>query len=645
MQVETLTYAMLLDEQNRQVARGEMNPQTAANRATALRAFLRANHIAEADVVGSEMRTQYPRAVECLVLEQQAQGRSGRSLSNTRAALTPWKNAVIALDEIRAIANDAPTPFQVEVKNLIGNCPVKRVARQTGVPPDMLRGWLKGRKPQSVNVAHVRRIEHFFGLQRDSLVSLAGILNKSRGRTPIEDAAPIEYRSTLGERTQDQFWLRPSEASPLRRQWTELMSYKTDFAPDLERSEAGRWSFAPIPVVKPSPANWWMFLDGVEVPSAKSGWAKVAGYLGWLSLPQERGGAAIPVAELQTLAWLATPGYLKPFCEWVKKRGGKYTHGILEFFGLMGWMLRPGDGYLFQRPELLVTLPTRFHTKNWKDMCIEQYQACLKFKKSLRSLVRKGRNPFEPMSHIIELPDPLEAVADMVQRMRRDRPIASPTAEAIWSRDMFLIKLLTTNPLRLRNIATLCYSPKYKDGRKPDDRPALYQRTDGSWWIFVPKHLLKNRRGPAVHDYDAPVHASATLDLERYLFRHRNTLVRTPTELAFLVADKGGNFSDDHWMTRDSPEADASHFPSLYLSRRVMALTRKYLWRCDGIGTHAFRHIVATAILKSEDGDIKTAALVLNDRESTVEKHYAGIRSGDGAKRMGEILGAALSRM
>ncbi len=48
-----LTYSMLLEEQNRQVDHGEINPQTAANRASALRAFLRANHIAEVDVVGS----------------------------------------------------------------------------------------------------------------------------------------------------------------------------------------------------------------------------------------------------------------------------------------------------------------------------------------------------------------------------------------------------------------------------------------------------------------------------------------------------------------------------------------------------------------------------------------------------------------
>ncbi|MBA4232279.1 hypothetical protein D7S78_18740 [Ralstonia pickettii] len=120
--------------------------------------------------------------------------------------------------------------------------------------------------------------------------------------------------------------------------------------------------------------------------------------------------------------------------------------------------------------------------------------------------------------------------------------------------------------------------------------------------------------------------------------------MRNPTELVFLVAAKGNGYSGRSVDQTDS-SPDPKHFPSLYLSRRVHALTKRYLLRSDGIGPHSFRHIVATAILKSEDGDIKTAALVLNDRESTVEKHYSGMRSGDGVKRMGDLLGATLNRM
>lgn len=67
--------------------------------------------------------------------------------------------------------------------------------------------------------------------------------------------------------------------------------------------------------------------------------------------------------------------------------------------------------------------------------------------------------------------------------------------------------------------------------------------------------------------------------------------------------------------------------------------------RCAGINAHAFRHLVATSILKADGGDYKTAALVLNDRTQTVEKHYAGLRSNDGAERMGTLLKSQFNRM
>ena len=48
-----LTYADIFEKLNYFVSTQQLNEPTAANRATALRAFMRANHVPEADVVGS----------------------------------------------------------------------------------------------------------------------------------------------------------------------------------------------------------------------------------------------------------------------------------------------------------------------------------------------------------------------------------------------------------------------------------------------------------------------------------------------------------------------------------------------------------------------------------------------------------------
>jgi integrase len=189
---------------------------------------------------------------------------------------------------------------------------------------------------------------------------------------------------------------------------------------------------------------------------------------------------------------------------------------------------------------------------------------------------------------------------------------------------LVLIKLLSSNALRRRNLVYLTW--------RADDTGQLYRKADGSWWIRIPKQQFKNWYGAAREfDYDSPVHPSAWADIEKYLFVHRKLLMRGPTDLVFL--------------TLAGPHSAKENRPWIEMSSTVSTLTNRYLLKSPGIGTHAFRHIVATAILKANGGDHKTAAQVLNDRVSTVERHYAGLRSADGAIRMAQLLDAPFSRM
>ncbi len=345
------------------------------------------------------------------------------------------------------------------------------------------------------------------------------------------------------------------------------------------------------------------------------------------------GGCEKPAEQLQSLAWLAIPEFIEPYIEWRKERtGGINSRAILTFLGVVLWMTRPTDGYLTQQPQLLATLPEEQRSEPWEALCARQFDYCMRLKQAYVDEVRPSRDPFQPLRPIMDLPQPMDAIADMVQRLRMDRPQGGPPwREAVWSRNLLLLKLLASNPLRRRNLAALKWTTKNRDGYHPDNDCSLYQRSDGSWWIFVPKHLLKNRRGgEAIRDYDSPVHESVWPDLERYLFRHRNTLMGNPTDYVLLSWQKGDK---------------AEHRPYMFLSHTVKALTKRYLWRSAGIGAHAFRHIVATSILNTPLGTTKTAALVLNDRERTVEAHYSGLLSGDGAARMGELLAESFRRM
>lgn len=618
-----LTYQHLLDEQTRKISLDGLNEQTAANRATALRNFLCANKMRLDDVVGNEMRLKHPEAIERLVHMLEAEGRSPRSISNTRAAFRPWRDAVIEHDTARALAEEKGTPFVQALKSVLADSPVKRVAKQAGVPQDMLRGWLLGKQPRPSSAKYLMRIEAFFGLERSSLINLAGV--KPRGYKPQLGGlpAPIQYNQTVLALTQQQYRCKPEPDSPLRQQWFEYVAYKTAAVPVLKRTKRGKWRISPCPLSPSTDANWWTFHDGKEVASARMAWQKTSSYLGWLSLPLERGGKGLPSDSVQTLAWLAIPDFLEEYLDWCKERVGARNQSATQFLAFVASLVRPRFGYLWQQPEMLTTLPGEYAAEDWTTLCERQLDLTEQLVSAYHGEIEVSRDSFEPIRKLVELQQPMEAIVDMIQRMRANRPVGSPSMEAIWARDLALIKLLISNPLRRRNLAHLTW--------RPDNKGELYQRADKSWWIRISKTKFKNRKGAAGDSiYDCEVQSSAWEDLERYLFIYRPKLLRSPTDLVFLTRLERGT---------------TSHRPWTELSAKVHELTAKYIPQCSGFRAHAFRHIVATSILKAEGGTHKTAARVLNDRVATIEKHYDGLTSNDGAREMGRLLGPQFSRM
>ena len=625
--LEALSYRNLLEKQKYFLTTKQVNPQTAANRATALRSFLRANGVSEDDVIGREMRSAYPEALENLVLQLQGEAASSRSISNTRAALTPWRRWVIEDDTQRAVEDEKPTPFQAQLKAMVAGHSLKHVANQSEIPYDMLLGWVKGKVPRFSNARMVARLESFFGVERGMLNSLAGNALAATQRASAGQPGPNEYRDTLGLRTKDEYWFRPSEGSPLRKQWADFTRYKTDEVPVLERSAKGSWRISPLPLTANTATNWFVFMDGQEVASAKAGWSKVGGYLGWLGLSVERGGMAIPSEQLHTMAWLAVPDLFQRYLHWRKIRAGnKYNTSAPESLGWVASLMRSEVGYFPQNPWLSETLPVEYRVTDWAVMCSKQMTFCRKMTLSLRGKIEISRDPFLPIKHIVDLPKPMEALVDMIHRLRAERPIGNVMREAVWARDILLLKLLSSNPLRLRQYAHMAW--------KPDNSGNLYQKVDGSWWILWKTRYFKNALGAAGDsDYDCPVQASVWPDIERYLFKHRPNLLRGETTLVFLSKEGGP-------VRQGEP-----HVPWKDLSKRVSELTRRHLWRCAGVGSQSFRHLVGTSIVKAGNGDFETAAAVLKDRIETVKKHYGRFNGKDASSRMNDLLGDSFRRM
>lgn len=327
---------------------------------------------------------------------------------------------------------------------------------------------------------------------------------------------------------------------------------------------------------------------------------------------------------VETLAWLAVPTYVEEFLRWKQARtDGSVSGQLFTFIAQLAALVRPVYGYLAQQDRFQRTLPDEYQTVPWSSLCNEQFELSEALRTHLSKDRKVWRDPFEPIQNILQQAQPMDALVDMIGRLRADRPVEGGKPEAIWARDMVLMKLLLCVPLRRRNLAQLTW--------RADNTGQIYQRFDQSWWIRIDSRLFKNSAGAAgTRVYDTPVLESLWADVERYCKHFRPRLMREATDLFLLSA-----------CTREK----GPHQPWKDLSSRVFELTRRYLWRCPGVGPHAFRHLVATSVLKATGNDYKTAALILNDKMSTVEKHYGHITSGDAAMKMAEALKGPLSRL
>ena len=436
----------------------------------------------------------------------------------------------------------------------------------------------------------------------------------------------IRYRERLSKASKDAFRLKQISAC-LAQEWSAFVIHKTEKLPELRRHSKGVWVTTDLITERETERNKYCFSKGKYVPTANIVWGHVTSYLGWLNRTRELGGEGLATHDVQTLGWFSNKRMAHRYMKWMIERAEDKVHsGVLDFAKTVAALNHPQHGYLTQMPEFQERLPEAYRPQLWKDACQEAYTWAAEMKKNLLADgIEHSRDPMEPIKSVLELDDPLEAVADMTARMKSSRPTTGGTEEAIWARDLLLVKLMASNPLRAKNMKLLTY--------RADNTGNLYRRPDGSWFIRIDKRAFKNAKGAAKdREYDMPVNNVVWGDIERYLKAYRPMLPD---------ADKV-----DYVFLSSSDEKHGGYVGAWKsLDRRISYLTRRYLWDCPGIGAHAFRYIIGTAILKKAPGAWDSAAAVLHDEVETVKAHYAHLRSCDGGTFAHNLLGSAFSRM
>ncbi|MEY2493802.1 MAG: hypothetical protein QOJ45_294 [Verrucomicrobiota bacterium] len=316
-----------------------------------------------------------------------------------------------------------------------------------------------------------------------------------------------------------------------------------------------------------------------------------------------------------SLAWFVDPLLLIGYLDFKKQRGGGFhSNAALHALATVRIMTHSEHGFLTQHAgefgDKVGTPAAKF-----RDMCIEMHRFCNNKTKELGPEIEMSRNPYFPISRILDLQHPMEAIFLLLKRLNEAVPTvyAQRFAHAAMRRDIALIALLASNPLRARHFSEMRYKPG-------DDTSNLYRR-DGRWFVRFPREAFKNFRSTASKErYDYPVADFAAKYLDDYIDVYRDRLGwGDEMDLVFPNARYG----------TENPVRFVSE-----LSDRVRELTADYIpeFAPYGFRGHAFRHIVATEYIKNHPAGIQVAARVLHDKEETVRKAYSWVKGVDHAK-------------
>ncbi|MDP3457035.1 hypothetical protein [Methyloversatilis sp.] len=480
--------------------------------------------------------------------------------------------------------------------------PPKTLAKSIGVSTSAVQRYLVGALPNRRGVPGLRRLEAALGLDRDSLTKLV------KEDADKDDAREIpvaedEFRLRLAKNTADTYYLAYSDiCSRFELEWREFFAYKTAVSPIFERSEKGAWRL--IPANLSSIESPLLKMGSAVSPTAKIALDRLRAFFGYLARPIETGGRSIPSASTQSLAWLVVPAATNGYLEFITHRSAGLVHfGQKGFAQFISSLANPKTGYLRQRPELRSALPMDVRPETageWDRLCDHAYKAARQWIQRAKDM---SREPDAPIASLLALDAPLQPVIAAVERIGQlaARAPSGGLVQARHKRDALLIAFVISNPLRLRSLQSLTW--------KPDNTGSIY-RTPAGWRVRLSRPMLKNGDGKAGKRYDVAIAMWVGNLIEEYVEEFRGTLLAKSQSTYFFVANRRAK-------------------PWKEMSRHVLRLTTRHVPATNGFSLHAFRHLVATDLLKRHPNGFVTAAVLLNDSPETVIRSYAHLQRDD----------------
>lgn len=469
------------------------------------------------------------------------------------------------------------------------------------VPATAIKDWCLGtRLPSKQKIPVIRKVEKILDVPPDTLTST---LPPSLVAPPVRaDKTSFGKRLQIAVKKKYLVW-----TEELEEELQDLITFKSSLIPpeNMKRSKNGVWTFN----------------NKGEVASARATKSHLECFFGFCSLSDNPDpwlcGLGLSKKQL-TIALLTDKDITEKYLTVFKKNraGNKYNNGFINFISMVTCFLREETGYLYQKPELAKRLGLNCTVEEWQQRCKNTQQRLFEIKSAIKQAEAAGsseyflgRDPNEPISDLLKLKNPLLAITSVIKKMLGDVEKLSPKPfyQAMFYRDILLLAMLQANPLRASMIQNMRLDKN------------LVKEMDGSWWLFFNRRDFKNRRF-LKEDYAVRLDTNIYQIIERYIKEFRPRLLRKNlSDIVFI--NTGTNRTT-------KVKSLVISVPNLWII--ICKRVKQYIPNSVGFGTHAFRHIVATSIIKNDPGaGFYIAAKVLHDHMKTVEQTYAHLKTSE----------------
>ncbi len=609
------------------------------NYLTALNSWMRLLALRDESLVGVEMTSEFDRYWTKVMDELRIGELSPRTIQDRCELMLQWKDFFAEMGEVDSLPKGFSEALVEAMRR--GGMGTGDVARASGIEIGRLRTWETGaHAPNGSRIDDLGALEESLRLKAGTLSGRLGLSGLTWATARANARAGAVTRTAYGERMSALGrarlgYIRWPEGR-LRTQWQQVIAYKADaLREDAEPGNTWRLKALRDTGARLSHAN---VINGMVCSAADASWSFIGPYLGWLTLSEEHGGCGLVQERVTSLAWLLCHDKLFNYLNWRQRRSGVVHKGMLQVLTNCCMFLRPESGWVWKNARLAETMepvdrvvnPEGYNATEleaaWREKCAEVHAVYMERAKRISSkgMLKRSRDVTEPIRDILSERRPLQVVMSMIAKLQRMPPPASALgARAVWLRDLLLLKMLASNPLRVSHFSVMRYSS--------DQRGNLYKKADGSWALRFLASDFKNEKHAAQEDYDADIPPSIWPTIEGYLADGRPFLGGTSSEYVFLRAKCGVQTKPDG--VEGGEKVREGMWLSENISHRIGSLTAMLRPGYPGFRSHAFRHIVGTDFLKRNPGAYVHVAHLLHDKLSTVMNVYGHLAVQDGLDR------------